>query len=163
MAIDKVRNYLKEYGKDKDIKEFSVSSATVELAAKALRVEPSRIAKSMSFQNPLGDGCILIITAGDAKIDNAKFKNQFKFKPKMLSADEVLLYTGHEIGGVCPFANPKNIKKYMDNSLKRFDSVFPACGSDNSAIELTIDELYELSKSEGYVDVCKGWYENEQS
>lgn len=157
MAIEKVREYLKKYGKDKDIKEFDVSSATVELAAEALGVEPSRIAKSMSFKNLKGGGCILIVTSGDAKIDNAKFKNRFGFKASMLGFDEVGKFTGHDVGGVCPFANPDGIKKYLDISLKRFESIFPACGSDNSAIELTPEELFGIAEGLEWVDVCKGW------
>ncbi|NLP29829.1 MAG: YbaK/EbsC family protein [Clostridiales bacterium] len=157
MAIDKVRDYFKQWNKDSDILEFSTSSATVELAAEAAGVIPARIAKTLSFRDN-NDGCILVVTAGDAKIDNSKFKQLFKMKARMLSPDEVLFYTGHAIGGVCPFAieNP-NVKVYCDISLKRFETVFPACGSSNSAIELTCSELFGYSKALEWIDVCKNW------
>jgi prolyl-tRNA editing enzyme YbaK/EbsC (Cys-tRNA(Pro) deacylase) len=156
MSIENVRKYLSEWNLDSKILEFDVSSATVELAALALDVIPARIAKTLSFKSD--EGCILIVTAGDVKIDNSKFKTQFKMKAKMLSPDEVIALTGHSIGGVCPFGieNP-NVKIYMDISLKRFDTVFPACGSSNSAIELSCDNLYKYSKSIEWIDVCKGW------
>lgn len=153
MAIEQVREYLKQYGKDEDILEFPVSSATVELAAAALGVEPARIAKSITLKD--GDGCLIVVTAGDTKIDNAKFKARFSMKPKMLSHDEALLLTGHAVGGICPFALPQTVKVYTDNSLQRFDTVYPACGSSNSAIELTCEELFSMSKSLGWVDVCR--------
>jgi len=158
MSIENVRKYLSQWNLDSKILEFEMSSATVELAALALDVIPARIAKTLSFKSD--EGCILIVTAGDGKIDNSKFKAQFKMKAKMLSPDEVIEFTGHSIGGVCPFGieNPK-VKIYTDISLKRFDTVFPACGSSNSAIELNCDELYKYSKSLEWIDVCKGWYE----
>ncbi len=154
MTIDSVIAYLKQYNKDKDIMEFSTSSATVELAAETLGVIPARIAKSLAFKSETS--CILIITAGDMKIDNKKFRDEFSIKAKMLSADEVKDITGHEVGGVCPFGlkNP-DIRVYCDESMKRFRTVFPACGSSNSAIELTCEELFEISKSLKWVDVCK--------
>ncbi len=155
MAIDKVRKYFKEVGIDQPILEFEVSSATVELAAVAVGVEPARICKTLSFKTPEGE-CILIQTAGDARINNGKFKRQFGFRAKMLSPEEVVSFTGHEIGGVCAFAvdNPA-VTVYADVSMKRFQTVFPACGSSNSAIEMTCDELYNYSRAEGWVDVCK--------
>ncbi|MFT4106955.1 MAG: YbaK/EbsC family protein [Lacrimispora sp.] len=155
MSVQTVKEYLKEFGKDSLVKEFTVSSATVELAAKALDVEPARIAKTMSFHGNETNGCILVVTAGDTKIDNGKFKKQFGFKAKMLGANEVSMLTGHEIGGVCPFANPEHVTTFLDISLKRFDTVFPAAGSSNSAVEVTCDELTKLSKAAEWIDVCK--------
>ena len=155
MAIEKVREYFKSLGIDNRILEFDVSSATVDLAAKAVGVESARICKTLSFKDG-EDGCILIQTAGDTKIDNRKFKDTFKEKAKMLSPDEVIEFTGHSIGGVCAFAieNPK-VRVYCDESLKRFETVFPACGSANSAIEFTCEELYRYSNALGWIDVCK--------
>ena len=154
MAIEKVREYLKNFGLEKDILEFSVSSATVELAAQALNTEGARICKTLSFKSE--DGCILDCAAGDAGIDNKKFKTVFGLKAKMLTPEEVENFTGHQIGGVCPFGiENKTVKVYCDESLKRFKTIFPACGSSNSAIELTPDELYCYSKSSGWVDVAK--------
>lgn len=153
MSIDKVREYFKQFGIEDKIQELELSSATVELAAKALNCEGQRIAKSLSFK--VDDVPILIISAGDAKIDNAKYKSYFKSKAKMLSPDEVKDFIGHEIGGVCPFAINKGVKVYLDESLKRFKTVFPACGSSNSAIELTISELEKYSNFIEWVDVCK--------
>lgn len=157
MAIELVRAYLKEYGRDGDILEFPVSSATVELAAQAVGVIPARIAKTLSFW--VDDGCVLIVTAGDAKIDNSKFKGLFHTKAKMLTPEQVTQCTGHDIGGVCPFGNPPGVKTYLDVSLQRFDTVFPAAGSDNSAIQLTCSELEEYAHSLGWIDACKGWQE----
>ena len=153
MAIDKVREYFKQFGIDDKIQELELSSATVELAAEALNCEGQRIAKSLSFK--VDDTPILVISAGDAKIDNAKYKSYFKSKAKMLSPDEVKDFIGHEIGGVCPFAINKGVKVYLDESLKCFNTVFPACGSSNSAIELTISELEKYSNFIEWVDVCK--------
>ena len=141
------------------IREFDVSSATVELAAQALNCEPARIAKTLSFLAE--DGCILIVTAGDAKVDNAKFKAQFGMKAKMLTPDQVLQLCGHAVGGVCPFAVKETAKVFTDVSLKRFDVVYPACGSSNSAIPLSCDELFRYSNSLGWIDVCKAWQEIE--
>lgn len=155
MSIEKVRNYLKQFNKDNDIQEMDESTATVELAAIALGTEEARIAKSLSFYN--GDGAMVIVVAGDAKIDNRKFKDYFGFKAKMLSPDDTEKFTGHVIGGVCPFALSQNVKVYLDESMKRFETMFPACGSGNSAIELTISELEETSKCNTWVNVCKGW------
>ncbi|SCK02678.1 Uncharacterized conserved protein [uncultured Eubacterium sp.] len=156
MAIEKVRAYFKQLGIEDRIQEFEVSSATVDLAAQAVGVEGARICKTLSFKNLDGDGCILIQTAGDTKIDNKKFKSCFGFKAKMLTADEVVAYTGHAIGGVCAFAieNPE-VKIYCDESMKRFETVFPACGSDNSAVEFTCDELFKYSNAIAWIDVSK--------
>ena len=155
MAIDKVREYFRQFGLEDKILEFDVSSATVDLAAQAVGVESARICKTLSFKDKDG-GCILIQAAGDARIDNRKFKDRFHLKAKMLTAEEVVEFTGHAIGGVCAFAieNP-NVKVYTDESLKRFDTVFPACGSSNSAIEFTCDELFRYSNAIEWVDVCK--------
>lgn len=155
MAIELVREYFKEFGMENKIQEYESSSATVELAAIALNVEPARIAKTLSFK--VEDGCILIVAAGDTKIDNAKFKQTFEVKAKMLPPEEVLEQVGHAVGGVCPFGIPTHINVYLDESLKRFDTVFPACGSSNSAIELTCEELFTFAKAVDWVDVCKGW------
>ena len=155
MAIDKVKEYFRQFGRENDVLEFDCSSATVELAAKALNVIPARIAKTISLKHE--DACILVVAAGDAKIDNAKFRAEFNMKAKMLSHDEVAGLVGHDVGGVCPFAINEGVPVYLDVSLKRFDSVFPACGSDNSAIELTCPELREYAQAKGWVDVCKGW------
>lgn len=153
MAIDKVREYFRKYGMEDRIQEFDVSSATVALAAQALGCAPQRIAKTLSF---LVDGqAILIVAAGDVKIDNTKYKKQFGTKAKMLSPDEVNEMVGHAIGGVCPFAVNEGVKVYLDESLKRFETVFPACGSSNSAIELSIPEMEKYAGEEGWVDVCK--------
>ena len=153
MAIEKVKEYLKTFGRDGDVQEFDVSSATVELAAAALRTDPARIAKTISLYGD--DGCLLIHAAGDVKIDNAKFKAQFGRKAKMLAPEDVEPLTGHAPGGVCPFANPAGARVYLDVSLRRFDAVYPACGSANSAIRLTCEELEKLSNSQGWIDVCK--------
>ena len=155
MAIEKVRDYFRQFGIEDRILEFEVSSATVDLAAKAVGVEGARICKTLYFKDG-EDGCILIQTAGDTKIDNRKFKDTFGQKAKMLSAEEVVEFTGHAIGGVCAFAidNPK-VKVYCDESLKRFETVFPACGSSNSAIEFTCDELFRYSNAIGWINVCK--------
>ena len=155
MAIEKVREYFRQFGIEDRILEFEVSSATVDLAAKAVGVEGARICKTLSFK--YGEsGCILIQTAGDTKIDNRKFKDTFGQKAKMLTAEEVVEFTGHAVGGVCAFAidNPE-VKIYCDESLKRFETVFPACGSSNSAIEFTCEEIFRYSKAMGWIDVCK--------
>ncbi|MEN6314843.1 MAG: YbaK/EbsC family protein [Clostridiaceae bacterium] len=155
MAIEKVRDYLKQWGRDGDIREFDVSSATVELAAKALNCEPERIAKTLSFG--IDGSCVLIVAAGDAKVDNTKFKGLFRTKAKMLAPDEVRELVGHAVGGVCPFGVNQGVRVYLDISLRRFKTVFPACGSSNSAIELTPEELEKYSGSLEWIDVCKGW------
>ncbi|MBD5453325.1 MAG: YbaK/EbsC family protein [Lachnospiraceae bacterium] len=155
MAIEKVKAYFREHGMEERVLEFDVSSATVELAAAALHCEPQRIAKTLSFM--VEDHAILIVAAGDAKIDNAKYKARFGKKAKMLAPEEVETLVGHAIGGVCPFAVNEGVGIYLDVSLKRFETVFPACGSSNSAIELTIAEMEEYSGYAGWVDVCKGY------
>ncbi|MDF2944892.1 MAG: YbaK/prolyl-tRNA synthetase associated region [Herbinix sp.] len=157
MAIDKVREYLKQWGRDTDILEFDTSSATVEMASNAVGVEASRIAKTLSFKTP--ESAILIIAAGDTKIDNAKFKGEFGMKAKMLTPEEVLEYTGHAIGGVCPFGLMQTLPVYADISLRRFETIYPACGSSNSAIKLTCEELDLYANCEKWIDVCKGWQE----
>ena len=155
MSIEKVRAYFKTLGIEDRILEFDVSSATVELAARAVGVEPGRIAKSMSFKLA-EDEPIIIVTAGDMKIDNAKYKEYFHVKAKMLTFDEACAFTGHAPGGVCSFALPENVKTYLDVSLRRFETVFPAAGSSNSAIEMTCEELERYSSNfSGWVDVCK--------
>lgn len=155
MAIEVVKKYFKQYGMEERILEFEQSSATVELAAKAAGCEPERIAKTLSFW--VEDQCILIVTAGDGKIDNGKYKAAFSKKAKMLSFEEVEENIGHAVGGVCPFGIKDGVKVYLDESLKRFETVFPAAGSSNSAIELTIPELEKYSNMEAWVDVCKAW------
>lgn len=155
MSIQRVKEYMSRFGVQDKIMELEVSSATVELAAKALGVEPARIAKTLSFKIPDEPRCLLVVAAGDVKVDNSKFKHTFGFKAKMLCGDEVEQLTGHKIGGVCPFANPEGTEIYLDESLKRFDTVFPACGSGNSAIELDMAGLEKLSAAIKWVDVCK--------
>lgn len=153
MSIEKVRAYFREFGMEDRILEFSMSSATVELAAVAVGCEPRRIAKTLSFM--VGEKPILIVAAGDAKIDNPKYKAQFSQKAKMLSHDQAAELIGHAVGGVCPFAVNEGVNVYLDESLKRFETVFPACGSSNSAIELTIAELERYSGYTSWVNVCK--------
>ena len=155
MSIEKVKAYFAQFGMEKRILEFDVSSATVELAAQAVGVEGKQIAKTLSFL--LGDACILIVAAGDARVDNKKYRERFGLKAKMLAQDDVPEYIGHAVGGVCPFAVKDGVKVYLDESLKRFETVFPAAGSASSAIELTIPELEKYSKFDGWVDVCKDW------
>ncbi|MFE3575119.1 YbaK/EbsC family protein [Lysinibacillus sp. NPDC059133] len=157
MAIEKAREHLAQWNVQHKIQELNESSATVELAAQALGCEPERIAKSLSFL--VNDGAILIVATGDAKVDNAKFKAAFGTKAKMLGKDEVLEKIGHDVGGVCPFGVNEGVAIYLDESLKRFTTVFPACGSSNSAIELTISELETYTPYQEWVDVCKGWNE----
>ena len=158
MAIEKVKAYFKELGIEDRILEFDVSSATVDLAAQALGCEGCRIAKTISFM--VEDGAVLIVCAGDAKIDNAKYKAKFGTKAKMLTPDEAVELIGHAVGGICPFAVNDTATVYLDKSLQRFETVFPACGSSNSAIELTIAELEKYSNYIEWVDVCKAWQEN---
>ena len=161
MSIETGRAYLRARGYEDRIQEFSVSSATVELAAQAVGCEPARIAKTLSFA--VDGGCVLIVCAGDAKIDNAKFKAQFHTKATMLTPEQVLDFTGHAVGGVCPFALPEDVKVYLDVSMKRFETVFPAAGSSNSAVEMTCDELERYASNfAAWVDVCKGWRPEEQ-
>ena len=153
MSIEKGRAYFRQFGMEDRVLEFNVSSATVELAALALGVEGARIAKTLSFKKD--DSCILILAAGDARIDNHKFKEKFHMKAKMLAPEEVLSIVGHPVGGVCPFGINDGIDVYLDESLKRFETVFPAVGSANSAIELDLDELYKYSNAIEWIDVCK--------
>lgn len=153
MPIEKGRAYFRQFGMEDRVREFDVSSATVELAALALGVEGARIAKTLSFKKD--DSCILILAAGDARIDNHKFKDKFHMKAKMLAPEEVLSIVGHPVGGVCPFGINDGIDVYLDESLKRFETVFPAVGSANSAIELDLDELYKYSNAIEWIDVCK--------
>ena len=155
MAIEVVREYLKKWDADKRIIEFDTSSATVELAALAVGCEPARIAKTLSFL--VEDHAILIVAAGDAKVDNPKYKAQFHTKAKMLSPDQVTEMIGHAVGGVCPFGVKPGVEIYLDESLRRFDTVFPAAGSSNSAIELSMEELERFSGSTNWIDVCKRW------
>ena len=155
MSIEAVRAFFRDRGREGDILEFPVSSATVELAAQALGVIPARIAKTLSFL--VEDGCVLVVAAGDAKLDNGKFKAFFYTKAKMRTPEQAVEMTGHAVGGVCPFANPEGVRTYLDESLRRFDTVFPAAGSGSSAIQLTCPELEEYSGSLGWIDVCKGW------
>ncbi len=156
MSIEKVKKFFQEIGREGDVLEFPVSSATVELAAQAVGVIPARIAKTLSFRR--GDSCMLIVAAGDARIDNRKFKAEFGFKASMPTPEEVLEQTGHAVGGVCPFAIENDrVETFLDVSLRRFDTVFPAAGSSNSAIELTCDELFEYARAVKWVDVCKDW------
>ena len=154
MAIEKVREYFKQWNKDGDIIEFDTSSATVALAAQALGTQEGQIAKTISLH--LNDSCVLVVAAGNAKIDNKKFRSCFGCKAKMLSPDEALAITGHAVGGICPFAIERDdVKIVLDESLRQFDAVYPACGSSNSAIYLTLDELEEISRADAWVDVCK--------
>ena len=153
MSIERVRAFFKTYDMDGRILEFPVSSATVELAAQAVGCQPCRIAKTLSFK--VGDRTVLIAAAGDAKVDNRKYKDFFGTKAKMLTAEEAETLIGHAVGGVCPFAVNEGVEVYLDESLKRFETVFPACGSSNSAIEMTMDDLEKYSGYEQWVDVCK--------
>ena len=153
MSIERVRAFFKTYDMDGRILEFPVSSATVELAAQAVGCEPCRIAKTLSFK--VGDRTVLIAAAGDAKVDNRKYKDFFGAKAKMLTAEEAETLIGHAVGGVCPFAVNKGVEVYLDESLKRFETVFPACGSSNSAIELSMEELEKYSCAKAWIDVCK--------
>ena len=155
MSIEKVKAYFAAYGMEDRILEFPVSSATVELAAQALNCEPKRIVKTLSFN--VNGTAILIAAAGDTKVDNAKYKARFGVKAKMLSHDDAAAMIGHAVGGVCPFAVNEGVQVYLDESLKRFETVFPAAGSSNSAIELTIPELEQYSGFDAWVDVCKNW------
>jgi len=153
MSLENVKEYLAKFNMEKDIKVFNVSSATVELAAKAVGCEPQKIAKSLTFS--VEGGVVMIVCAGDVKIDNAKYKAFFGAKAKMLSYDEAEALIGHAVGGVCPFAVNEGVEVYLDESLKKFVTVFPACGSSNSAIELTMEELEKYSGYVSWIDVCK--------
>lgn len=157
MSIERVRPYLEGIGLGDRIQEFSVSSATVALAAQALGVEEARIAKSLGFK--LEERTILVVAAGDAKVDNSKYKAVFGGKAKMLTAEEAVERIGHAVGGVCPFAVNEGVEVYLDQSLRRFDIVFPAAGSASSAVRLDLAELERAARPVGWVDVCKGWQE----
>ena len=159
MSVERVKAYFAEWGMENRVWEFETSSATVDLAAETLGVRAARIAKTLSFAK--GEGCVLVVAAGDARVDNRKFKDTFQTKASMLAFDQVERLTGSAVGGVCPFALPEGTPVYLDASLKRFATVFPACGSGNSAIELTCDELAKYSRSLGWVDVCKDWEEGD--
>lgn len=159
MSVETASACLARYGRQQDILFFDRSSATVELAAQALHTEGCRIAKTLSFLTK--EGPILVVTAGDARIDNARYKARFGQKAKMLTPDQVVERTTHPVGGVCPFGVPENVTVYLDESLRRFETVYPACGSGNSAICLTCDELYTYGGAAGWVDVCKGWRDEE--
>ena len=153
MSLDSVKEYFKQFKIEDKIKEFDVSSATVELASIALNCKPERIAKTLSFK--VDERAILIVCAGDVRVDNKKFKEHFNTKAKMLTADEAINMVGHAVGGICPFAVKSGVTIYLDESLKRFETVFPACGSSNSAIELNINELEKYSNYAEWVDICK--------
>lgn len=159
MSVARVKEYLKAFDMDQRVSEFPVSSATVELAAKAVGVIPARIAKTLSFSTDDGERCMLIVAAGDARVDNAKFRQRFGFKARMLDAPKVKALTGHAVGGVCPFAvaDASKVDVYLDESLRRFDTIFPAAGSDQSAVEMSGDELFLSSRAIAWVNVCKGW------
>lgn len=159
MSIERVRAYFERFGIAERILEFAVSSATVELAAEAAGVEPARIAKTLSFRD--GEGGLLVVAAGDARVDNRKFKEAFHQKARFLTPEEAVAFTGHAVGGVCPFAVDDSVAVYLDESLRRFETVFPAAGSANSAIELTCDELSRYANARCWVDVCKGWQADE--
>jgi prolyl-tRNA editing enzyme YbaK/EbsC (Cys-tRNA(Pro) deacylase) len=161
MSLESVKTYFKQWNREQDVMEFDTSSATVELAAETIGVIPARIAKTISFRGE-GEKAILIVAAGDTKVDNKKFRHTFGFKPRMLTPDEVFEQTGHAIGGVCPFGLKNDLDVFLDVSMKRFETLFPACGSPNSAIELTKEELDQFSRAKGWVDVCKGWEEPHQ-
>ena len=156
MSVESVKKYLNQWGRGKDVKEFESSSATVELAAQVAGVVPGRIAKTLSFKS--GEGCLLLVTAGDSRVNNAAFRARFGHKAKMLCPDETLAFTGHAVGGVSPFALPECVERpvsvYLDESMKRFHTVFPACGSAHSAIELTCDDLFLYSRAMDWVAVC---------
>ena len=155
MSFERVKSYFKSIGMIDRVKEFDKSSATVDLAAKAIGCEPELIAKTMSFQ--LGDKAILIVTAGDAKVDNRKYKDYFGKKAKFIKAESLESIIGHPPGGICPFAVNEDVRIFLDESLKRFDIVYPAAGSENSAVKLNLEELEKYSNSEAWVDVCKEW------
>ncbi len=155
MSLERVKEYLKEFGAEDRVLEFPVSSATVELAAQAVGCEGKQIAKTLSFELP--QGSLLIVAAGDAKVDNHKFKETFGVKAKMLPPDQVEEKIGHRVGGVCPFGINPGVRVCLDESLKRFETVYPACGSANSAIRVTLPEMETFARTQDWVDVCKNW------
>ena len=156
MSIERVKAFFKERGLLERVLEFDVSSATVELAARAVNCQPAHIVKTLSFKDQAGDGCVLVACAGDARIDNKKFKEQFSVKASMLKPEDAIALTGHAVGGVCPFAVNPGVPIYIDRSIQRFETVYPAAGSANSAVKLTPDELVQLSGGT-WIDVCKDW------
>lgn len=158
MSLRAVRDHLRQYGKEADVLEFAESSATVALAAEKVGTDPQRIAKTLAFYDPAEPTrAILIVAAGDARLHNGSFKRQFGGKPKMVTADDLELLTGHPVGGVCPFANPASARVYLDESLRRFDVVYPAAGTDRSAVKVRVDELEALGAARGWVEVTNGW------
>ena len=157
MSLEKAVRHLARYGLKERVQQFDASSATVELAAQALGCEPAHIAKSLSFL--VGDGAVLVVAAGDAKVDNPRYKAQFGTKAKMIPPAQVEQLVGHAVGGVCPFGVNEGVRVYLDESLRRFKTVFPAAGSANSAIELSMEELEKYSHAREWIDVCKGWQE----
>ncbi len=158
MSVESVKAYLAQWNKHTAVRELAESCATVDLAAAALGVIPARIAKSISFESSTPGQCILVVTAGDSKIHGGSFKRQFGLKARMLSPEQTLNLTGHAVGGVCPFGlNEDKVEVYLDQSLTRFTTVFPACGSSNSLIELNLAELFSLAQAKAWIDVCKGW------
>lgn len=161
MSLESVKAHFKKWNRENDVQVFEQSSATVDMAAETIGVIPARIAKTLSFRGE-DDKAILVVAAGDAKIDNKKFRHTFGYKARMLTAEEVVEQTGHVIGGVCPFGLANDLDVYLDVSMKRFETLFPACGSTNSAIELTCEELEEYSYAKNWVDVCKGWEEEQK-
>lgn len=162
MAIEKVKEYFAGVGMSDRVLEFANSSATVELAAEQVGCEPARIAKTLSFIGGTEDGCLLVVAAGDARVDNKRFREEFGLKPRMLPADQVESLTGHAVGGVCPFATAEGASVFLDRSLQRFEIVYPAAGSSNSAVRLTLPELEQHTGFVRWVDVCKGWRPEEQ-
>ncbi|RTR28441.1 YbaK/EbsC family protein [Robertmurraya yapensis] len=161
MSLESVKAHFKKWNRENDVQVFEQSSATVDMAAETIGVIPARIAKTLSFRGE-EDKAILVVAAGDAKIDNKKFRDTFGYKARMLTAEEVVEQTGHVVGGVCPFGLAKDLDVFLDVSMKRFETLFPACGSTNSAIELTCEELEEYSYAKDWIDVCKGWNEEQQ-
>lgn len=160
MSTARIRTYLQQFGKDGDVLEFEESSATVELAAQAVGTEPARIAKTLAFYDPKREGAaVLVVAAGDARLHNGSFKRAFGGKGRMLAADDVERLTGHPVGGVCPFDNPPEARVYLDESLRRFDIVYPAAGTASSAVPMSMSELEECSRAEGWVEVTRGWQE----
>jgi prolyl-tRNA editing enzyme YbaK/EbsC (Cys-tRNA(Pro) deacylase) len=162
MSIESVKAHFKQWNREADVMEFETTSATVEQAAKTIGVEAAQIAKTLCFRGK-EEKDMLVVAAGDAKVDNKKYRQGFGFKARMLSPEEVLEQTGHVIGGVCPFGLKNELEVYLDVSMKRFDNLFPACGSTNSAIKLTCNEIFQYSSATKWVDVCKGWEEESQS
>lgn len=161
MSYEKAKKHLEKYGFADKIVSFDISTETVALAAKALGCEEKEIAKSITFYDNSDNGCIMIVAAGDAKIDNKKFKDKFGFKSKMLQFEDVERLTGHAVGGVCPFGVGENVKVYLDASLNRFSFVFPAAGCHNNCVKMTVDELKVCSECLDVVDVCKAWQDSE--